>query len=72
MSRDAEGAKKFRDRHSLTYQIWVDKEGKLFDKFVDQYIPWNAVIDPTGKVRYTKVGFEKEEIKKLLDELAKK
>jgi peroxiredoxin len=72
VSRDADGGKKFKQRHSLTYDIWVDEEGKLFEKFVDTYIPWNAVIDKDGTVKYTKVGYEAEELKKLLDELLKK
>ena len=74
MTRSADDAKRFKGRHALTYPIWVDTEEAIFDKFVDSLIPWNAVIDATGKVRYTKVGEEGAigEIRKVLDELLKK
>ncbi len=71
MSRDADGGRKFKARHGLTYAIWVDEDDKMFARYVDQYIPWNAVIDRSGTLRYTKVGFDAEALTKLLDELTK-
>lgn len=74
VSRDADGGRKFKQRHGLTFPIWIDEKDVLFSRFVDTYIPWNVVIDPSGTVRYTKAGFESEkaeEIKKLLDELTR-
>jgi peroxiredoxin len=68
---DADGGRKFKEKHGLEWPILVDESGALFNRFVDQYIPWNAIIDRDGKLRYTHVGFEKAEIEKVLDELLK-
>lgn len=72
VTKDEGGGKKFKEKHGLGYEIWVDSESALFDRFVDMYIPWNVIVDGEGKLRYSKVGFEEDEIKKVLDELTKK
>jgi peroxiredoxin len=69
VTRDEKGGRKFKEKHSLTYPIWVD--GDMFEKMIGGYIPWNVIIDREGKVRYSKVGAPSEEAKKLLDELLK-
>lgn len=60
---------KMREKHGLTYALWVDREAVLFDRFVDQAVPWNAVIDRDGTIKYTKLGFEEKEIVETLDAL---
>ena len=75
VTKDVEGGKKFKDRHKLSYDIWIDPESEIFDKFVDKYIPYNAIIGPDGKVAYADVGFDADSAKKIkgvLDGLLKK
>jgi peroxiredoxin len=69
---EAEVARKFKERHGIQYPIWRDHDGRIFDKFVDLKVPWYAVVDRDGKLRYTHQGFEKGALKKLLDDLLKK
>lgn len=61
--------KKFREHTKVTYPFALDKDKKLVERFVDGYIPWNAVIDRDGVVRFTKVGWEDNaaEIKKTIE-----
>lgn len=59
-------ARKFRDQFKLTFPVVLDAESALVERFVDGLIPWNAIIDADGVVRYTGVGWNPEPILKAL------
>ncbi len=68
-TRDKENAKKFQAKHSLTYAIWFDPDKSIVPRFVDKAIPWNALIDKDGVVRFSAEGFDADAIVKLIEEL---
>lgn len=58
--------KKFIEKFNYTFPIYLDKEAKVYNLFASKYIPRNFVIGKDGKVKFTSVGFTKEEFKKLV------
>ncbi len=63
-----EDATRFRDELGLTYPIVIDESQTLSRRFIDRVIPWNAVVDREGVVRYTKQGFDKAAIERAIEE----
>lgn len=65
---DAE-LKVFKDKQQFTFPFVADPKRTIFSKFATQSIPRNYLIDESGKVVYSSIGFSPEEFKLLLDEL---
>jgi len=68
--RGLDDVAKFRELTKVTYPLVLDKEQRVVKRFVDGYLPWNAVVDRDGVVRFTKLGWDANvaEIKKVLKE----
>ncbi len=59
--------KKFIEKYKYTFPIYLDKEAKVYNLFASKYIPRNFVIGKDGKVKFSSVGFSKDEFAKLVD-----
>ncbi|MCX7874863.1 MAG: TlpA family protein disulfide reductase [Melioribacteraceae bacterium] len=59
--------KKFIEKNNYTFPIFLDKEAKVYNLFASKYIPRNFIIGKDGKVKFTSVGFTKEEFQKLVN-----
>ena len=78
---EAARARRFRERHSLSYPVLLDVAGKAYYPFrrgdlADALVPadfvatpFNLVIDRQGVVRYRGLGFEEAKIRALIEEL---
>ena len=62
-------AREFQQKHSLTYPILVDADGKTKEALAVSGLPTNVLIDREGKIRAIVVGFDSEQIEKTLREL---
>lgn len=58
--------KKFIDQYKYTFPIYLDKEAKVYNLFASKYIPRNFVIGKDGKIKFSSIGFTKEEFAKLV------
>jgi thiol-disulfide isomerase/thioredoxin len=64
----------FKIANNFTMNFYPDMGRKIFSVYAGQNIPRNFIIDKTGKVVYTSVGYEKKEfavLEKKLEELLK-
>lgn len=63
---EKEVVKKFIEQNKYTFPIYLDKEAKVYNLFASKYIPRNFVIGKDGKIKFTSVGFTKDEFEKLV------
>lgn len=63
---EAEVVKKFIDQFNYTFPIYLDKEAKVYNLFATKYIPRNFVVGKDGKIKFSSIGFSKEEFEKLV------
>lgn len=68
-------ARDIRARNSLTYPILLDERRRLSGAFRVRGLPFSAIADKSGKIRFVHVGFNvqdlqtySEEIRQLLEE----
>ncbi len=68
-------AREFRDERGLTLPILMDGKNELFKAFGVGGLPFSALIDRTGRIRYVHLGFDardagkyRAEIRALLEE----
>ena len=64
-----QNARKFQQKHGLTYPILLDQDGKVRKAYRVENFPTNVVIDRTGKVQSIEVGFNPDALTKTLNEL---
>jgi peroxiredoxin len=74
-SSDAfEEARKFIQKHGLTFLVVVDPERK--SKVAAEYkvvaVPTNVIVGKDGLVRYHQTGFLEKRLREALDEILKK
>ena len=74
-SSDAfEEARKFIQKHGLTFPVVVDPERK--SKVAAEYkvvaVPTNVIVGKDGLVRYYQTGFLEKRLREALDEILKK
>ncbi len=62
-------ARRFRDRHKLTFPLLIDTESKMTAAYHVEAIPVNVVIDRDGIVRYAATGFDSAALNAVLDPL---
>ena len=74
-------ARRFRNRHSLTYPMLVDRGSRAYRQFrrghvVGAFIPedmvatpFTVVVDRQGRVRYRQIGFNAEDVRRRVEEL---
>lgn len=63
--RDAVAA--FREQNGYTFAMGLDPDRAIYDRFASNYIPRNFLIDASGRVVSTTVGYEPEEFDALLE-----
>lgn len=63
---ETEIVKKFIDTYKYTFPIYLDKETVVYKLFASKYIPRNYVIGKDGKVKWSSVGFKKEEFEEMI------
>jgi peroxiredoxin len=61
---DAELAK-YNEKKGFTFPLYPDKNRKIFSLFATQSIPRSYLVDKSGKVIYTTIGYEKDEFKRM-------
>lgn len=61
--------KAFKDKQPFTFGFIPDPKREIYSKFATQSIPRNYLVDASGKVVYSSIGFSDEEFKLLLHEL---
>lgn len=61
----------FRSDQKFTMPLYPDAGRKIFSMFAGQNIPRNFLIGKDGKIRYSSVGFNKQEFAKLKAEIGK-
>jgi peroxiredoxin len=78
---EPEAARTFRDRHSLSYPMLVDREARAYRQFrrghfVDAIVPedvvatpFTVVLDREGRVRYRQMGFSRDDVRRTIEEL---
>lgn len=65
---------KFKKENSYTLPFYPDPERDIFSKYAKQNIPRNFVIDKSGKIAVSSVGFKEDEFNEIVehvDELLK-
>lgn len=62
---------KFRIDQKFTMPFYPDPERKIFALYAAQNIPRNFVIDKTGKIVYSSVGFNEQDFEKMKAEIEK-
>ena len=62
-------ARAFKEKHGLTFPIWLDNEDKTLELYGGEGFPTNAIIDREGNLRYAQSGFDEEAITRVLDQL---
>jgi len=62
-------ARAFRDKHSLTYPIWIDAEDKTMEAYGGEGFPTNAVVDRQGNLRYAQSGYDEVAVARLIEQL---
>jgi peroxiredoxin len=68
---DWETVRKFRKEHKYTMPFLPDPERKIFNLYAAQNIPRNFVIDKTGRIVYSSVGFNEEDFEAMKAEIEK-
>lgn len=62
-----EGIKAFREEHKLSFPVYLVGKHDTFSRFATNRIPWNAIIDPKGKLLYSRPEWQEEAIVGALD-----
>lgn len=65
----------FIAKRKFNFPIYPDDARAIYKLFATQFIPRNYLIDETGTIIYTSIGFKQEdfeELKKKIEELVKK
>ena len=60
-----EEVEKFRRQKGYTFPILGDPRRMVYSKFASSLIPRSFIIDRTGKVIYSSIGFDDEDFDKL-------
>lgn len=64
-----ETVEKFLSDNGYKFPAGIDPEQTIFYKFASNYIPRNFLIDATGKVVFTGVGYDEEEFATLVGKI---
>jgi peroxiredoxin len=62
-------ARAFRDKHGLTYPLWLDTDDKTMEHYGGEGFPTNAVVDREGNLRYAQSGFDEPAVRAVIDRL---
>ena len=61
----------YNKRKEFTFPLYPDPKREVTNKFASQYIPRSYLINKEGKVISATVGYQKEEMDKLMKEIDK-
>lgn len=61
----------FRKVTNYKFQMGLDTDSDIFNKFADKSIPRNYIIDRDGKIAATYVGYDNELFQKLISDIDK-
>lgn len=67
---DAE-LKAYNEKKGFEFPLYPDKNRKIYDSFASKFIPRSYLIDKSGKVIHTTIGFKEEEFNELMSLIAK-
>jgi peroxiredoxin len=59
----------FRQKHGLTYPIWLDAEDRTMELYGGDGFPTNAVVAPDGTLRYSQSGFDEAALRGVIEKL---
>jgi peroxiredoxin len=62
-------ARAFKEKHGLTFPIWVDAEDKTMERYGGEGFPTNAIIDREGNLRYAESGYDEEGLVRAIEQL---
>lgn len=62
-------ALKIKEGESITYPILLDKNEELFKRFGITSLPYTALVDHHGKIRFIHLGFAKNDLSKFEREI---
>ncbi len=60
-------ARAFREKHHLTYPVWLDAEDKTMELYGGEGFPTNAVVDRVGMLRYAQSGFDESAVRQAIE-----
>ena len=69
LDEDVADAKAFLKQFPVSYPILLDPKGKVPQKYELPGMPTSFLIDRRGKVRSVHIGFKKQDIKKIRQEV---
>lgn len=52
----------------LTYPILLDPQRAFYSRFTSGGVPWNVVLDPDLRVRWSAGGFDEAALRRVVDE----
>jgi len=58
---------KFRQNKGFKFDLIADPKREIYSKFATQFIPRSYLIDQTGKIIFSSIGFNQSEFDKLLE-----
>jgi len=61
---------KFTEEQGFTMPFYPDPERKVFAAYAEQNIPRNFIIDRTGKIVYSSIGFNEADFEKIKTKVA--
>lgn len=61
-----EAVETFRTQNGYTFPMGLDPEMEIYKKYASNYIPRNFLVNASGEVILTSVGFDEEEFKTLI------
>lgn len=65
-----EEVNKFKAEQNFNLPFYPDPKREIFSKYAGQNIPRNFIIDKTGKIVISSVGFKEEEFQKYIEKTA--
>lgn len=64
---DVETVDTFVEKHSLTFQTFLDPKREVYRRFSPRGIPFNVLIGPDLKVLYSQAGFDSAGLKSAVE-----
>ncbi|WP_423128559.1 TlpA family protein disulfide reductase [Gaoshiqia sp. Z1-71] len=61
-----EELQKFKQARGYELELLADPKREIYSKFASQFIPRNFLMDKSGKIIYSSVGFDDEEFARLI------
>ena len=70
VNREEDAAKvaAFVADQQLTYPVFLDPHKAFYARFTTGGVPWNVVLDPELRVRWSAGGFDEAALRRVVDE----